>query len=1083
MTATTNREVTLTLATETKGAAGVKALADDFRTLGAEGSASAEGLEKAAASGSALSAEAAAVAKSLREQQAAQQAATIGLAEAQAVLARYRAEIAKSGTATDEQTKGLNTAKASVAQYRADIATARAEIARLSPALTEATRATKEHAAAAAVAGRAVQEAFGVVGVRSAGAIRAEITQVNQALQRIAADSRVSGEEFNRAWAAGQSKIAGLTKELEGAHNATGKVGGLASSALAPLRSMGAALAGAFGFQKFVDANLAMDSSRRALQAITGDAAKASAEMGYLQGVSARLGVDTAALARSYVGLTASAKGTTLSQAEVRGVFEAVAGSMAVLGKSSADTEGALQAVSQMVSKGTVSMEELRQQLAERLPGAMQATATALGITVGELNDLVSAGKLSAGDVLPALRRGLEGLYGTGAKVETMQSGLARATNTVTDAFASMGQSGVMAALIGIFNAFAFSISAVTNTLTFAGKAIGTFMAFVATFDLKHPIDSVRRFREEMADLTRETDAKMRQAMGAAASSTGKVGDQAQQTGKAVAGLTGEIGKSGDATQAAAGSFVQWILQATRAQEAAQRNVQAAEKTAEARKKEGDAAVALASALGTETDKREAARAAALANQAAEEAVTATRQKHIEALRAEAQVRAEALRDAGVADANRAKELVDLGERINLAEKDIDTSKAQADAYRLQAAALTTETAALQDNSRNVKAYADSLDKARAEVERLRAAKAAGVDVGEQLRRADLAAAQAAALYRDALADQRASLEASLALKRASADVEAASLRASVDGLRASAAIAQAKGDEVLARRLVAEAADKELQLASLLADAKRAEAQGTLTLVEAKRAELQAAGQLTATKEAELKAAELGAKVKLIEADAARQAAVNARDLLDAQQRNAASSREAGQAASEGAAGFDEMARSARNAADGVDKLTAAEKALGIVKRPVSTSTVDHRTLALQNGLTDEGDIAKFSDVYGKRLQESVTNLNQRRSLLGISTPQSYMFDYAGAVEEAKSNALNDVRTRDRGTTGSAAQNTAPAGRAPETGNTQYSVHTVEIKLPGGTSSAVQMATAKDSSNLVNLLGQLGTDMQRAAI
>ncbi|MBL8493912.1 MAG: hypothetical protein JNM37_06595, partial [Rhodocyclaceae bacterium] len=320
-------------------------------------------------------------------------------------------------------------------------------------------------------------------------------------------------------------------------------------------------------------------------------------------------------------------------------------------------------------------------------------------------------------------------------------------------------------------------------------------------------------------------------------------------------------------------------------------------------------------------------------------------------------------------------------------------------------------------------------------------------------------------------------------LKRASADVEAASLRASVDGLRASAAIAQAKGDEVLARRLVAEAADKELQLASLLADAKRAEAQGTLTLVEAKRAELQAAGQLTATKEAELKAAELGAKVKLIEADAARQAAVNARDLLDAQQRNAASSREAGQAASEGAAGFDEMARSARNAADGVDKLTAAEKALGIVKRPVSTSTVDHRTLALQNGLTDEGDIAKFSDVYGKRLQESVTNLNQRRSLLGISTPQSYMFDYAGAVDEAKSRALNDVRTRDRGTTGNAAQTTAPAGRAPETGNTQYSVHTVEIKLPGGTRGAIQTASAADSNNLVSLLGQLGTDMQRAAI
>lgn len=1080
---TANRDVTLTLKTQTEGAAGVKALADDFKELGAEGSASAQGIEKSAAAGAALQAEAAALAKSLREQQAAQQAANIGLADAQASLARYRAEIAKSGTATDEQTKGVNAAKASIAQYRADIATARAEIARLSPALTDATRATKDHATASAAAGRATQEAFGVVGVRSAGAIKGEILAVDQALIKLARDANVSGTEFDRAFKQGQDKIAGLRRELEGAHEATGKVGGFASSVLGPLRAMGAALAGTFGVQKFLDANLAMDASRRALQAITGDAGKAATEMGYLQGVANRLGVDTATLARSYVNLTASSKGTTLSQAEVKGVFEAVAGAMATLGKSSADTEGALLAVGQMVSKGTVSMEELRQQLAERLPGAMQATADALGITTGELNDLVSAGKLSATDVLPALRRGLEGIYGTGAKVETMQSGLARATNTVTDAFASMGQSGVMAALIGIFNAFAFSISAVTNTLTFAGKAIGTFMAFVATFDLKHPIESVRRFREEMAELARETDAKMKQALGDASTSAGKMGDQAQQTGAAIAGMSGDIKKSGDATQAASGSFIQWILQATRAQEAAQRNVQAAEKTAEARKKEGDAAVALANALGTETDKREAARAAALANQAAEEAVTDTRQKHIEALRAEALIRAEALRDAGVADANRAKELSDLGDKINLAAKDIENSQAQADTYRLQAAALDTEKLALQDNSQHVAAYAEALDKARAEVDRLRAAKAAGADVGEQLKRADLAAAQAAAMYRDALSDQRATLEANTALKRASVDVEAASLRSSIDSIRASAALAQAKGDEGRASRYLAEAADKELQLASLLADAKRAEAEGTLTLVAAKRAELQASNQLTPVKEAELKTAELGAKAKMIEADAARQAAISARELIDAHQRNAASSREAGQAATEGAAGFDAMGASARSAAAGVEQLTAAEKALGIVKRPVSTSSVDHKQLAMSLGLRDEGDIAKFSDVYGNRLQESVTNVNQRRSLLSIGTAQSYMLEYAGAVEEAKRLALNEVRvTHQAAPAQQQSASASPTAEQPtSTGNTQYSVHTVKIELPGGTSGAVQMASAQDASNLVGVLSKLAADMRRS--
>ena len=50
-----------------------------------------------------------------------------------------------------------------------------------------------------------------------------------------------------------------------------------------------------------------------------------------------------------------------------------------------------MSALAQMASKGTVSMEELRQQLGDRLPGALGLAAKGLGITEQELIKLVSA--------------------------------------------------------------------------------------------------------------------------------------------------------------------------------------------------------------------------------------------------------------------------------------------------------------------------------------------------------------------------------------------------------------------------------------------------------------------------------------------------------------------------------------------------------------------------------------------------------------------------------------------------------------------------------------------------------------------
>lgn len=85
----------------------------------------------------------------------------------------------------------------------------------------------------------------------------------------------------------------------------------------------------------------------------------------------------------------------------------------------------ALEALVQMVGKGKVSMEELRQQLGDALPGAMKLLADGLGITTGKLYELVEAGEITPEQVIAAftkLGNSEKYLKGAGQAADTLGS-------------------------------------------------------------------------------------------------------------------------------------------------------------------------------------------------------------------------------------------------------------------------------------------------------------------------------------------------------------------------------------------------------------------------------------------------------------------------------------------------------------------------------------------------------------------------------------------------------------------------------------------------------------------------------------
>lgn len=185
--------------------------------------------------------------------------------------------------------------------------------------------------------------------------------------------------------------------------------------------------------------------------------------------LSNRLAINTVEAAKGFAGLAASTKGTSLEGEKTFQIFKALTQAGASLALSNQDLELTFLAVQQIASKGVVSMEELRRQLGERLPGTLNIAARALGITTGELNDLVSSGQLAAEDFLPKFAEELSKTFsGTaGNNVNTLSGQIALLKNEFTDLAKVTLDNGLLDAL-------KFGIGAARATLEAAGAPFRT---------------------------------------------------------------------------------------------------------------------------------------------------------------------------------------------------------------------------------------------------------------------------------------------------------------------------------------------------------------------------------------------------------------------------------------------------------------------------------------------------------------------------------------------------------------------------------------------------------------------------------
>lgn len=84
----------------------------------------------------------------------------------------------------------------------------------------------------------------------------------------------------------------------------------------------------------------------------------------------------------------------------LNGSMQTLMDSIAAFGGNDEALQRASVAIQQMAGKGVISMEELRQQLGEHIPDAIQAMAQGIGVSVGELYDQIKEGNVEATQAL-----------------------------------------------------------------------------------------------------------------------------------------------------------------------------------------------------------------------------------------------------------------------------------------------------------------------------------------------------------------------------------------------------------------------------------------------------------------------------------------------------------------------------------------------------------------------------------------------------------------------------------------------------------------------------------------------------------
>src|SRR5690554_98990 len=232
---------------------------------------------------------------------------------------------------------------------------------------------------------------------------------------------------------------------------------------------------------RFVEVARETTKARVALKNISIDAATFSNNMKFLTKLSSKYGQEINGMTSEFSKFSAAASSAGISLADQHEIFSSFTRSITAFGMSSEDAKLSYMALSQMMSKGRVSSEELRRQLGERMPIAMEAMARATGGTIQQLDDLLKKGAILSKDVMLPFVKEMEKMTPS-IDVDNIETSLNRLSNIFTQLTEKINIAGLYKKIIdgagemllSLEKSFARVITTIATSLV-GSKLIGAF--------------------------------------------------------------------------------------------------------------------------------------------------------------------------------------------------------------------------------------------------------------------------------------------------------------------------------------------------------------------------------------------------------------------------------------------------------------------------------------------------------------------------------------------------------------------------------------------------------------------------------
>ncbi|HBL6081392.1 tape measure protein [Enterobacter hormaechei subsp. xiangfangensis] len=280
-----------------------------------------------------------------------------------------------------------------------------------------------------------------------------------------------------------EADVSGLLKAQGKANKSLDSIGNSATNAAKKMDELQTNInrvAGAIAASLVVDWGKAflvaadnMSQLNARIERLTGSAATASQTMQNLMRISSATGGSLQDTAKLWETLSTALRDTGATNGQVIQLTETLQKIGRIGGSSTEEMSNALRQFGQSISSGTVRAEEFNSIL-EQMPELARQIAAGMGVSIGELRQLMLEGKLTAEDALNAIQKQTSSVN---AEFEKLPRTLSQANTALTNSFLTMVDNinqatGASNGMVLVIDSLAVAIGRLTGQAATASQQI-----------------------------------------------------------------------------------------------------------------------------------------------------------------------------------------------------------------------------------------------------------------------------------------------------------------------------------------------------------------------------------------------------------------------------------------------------------------------------------------------------------------------------------------------------------------------------------------------------------------------------------